>query len=218
LAAEVLADQISKHLGSDKENIIVLGIPRGGIIIADTLARKMKASNFDLVIPRKLLIPRNDENAFGAIMEDGSTYMDFRILKKLYISAAHIREEKKKQMSEIKRRSILYRNSAKLLEYHFKINDKDRTVILVDDGAATGATLICAARWIRNRNEHNFKKLIIAIPVAPKETIKILRNECDYLESIFQPTDFTTVSQFFKDFLPVTDQEVIDILSKWKKE
>lgn len=149
-------------------------------------------------------------------MEDGSTYIDSNIVNQLSIPSDHIKDEMKKQISEIKRRSILYRNSPKLLEYHFKINDKDKTVILVDDGAATGATLISVARWIRDRNEHKFKKLIIAIPVAPKETIKILRNECDYLEIIFQPSKFTTVSQFFKEFLPVTDQEVIDILSQWK--
>ncbi len=163
-----------------------------------------------------MLNPQTEENGFGAIMEDGSTYIDFRITKRLSISFDHIKEEKEKQLSEVKRRSILYRNSPKLLDYHFKINDTDRTVILVDDGAATGSTLISVARWVKDRKEHKFKELIIAIPVAPKETIKILKNECDYLEAIFQPSEFTTVSQFFKHFLPVTDQEVIDILSKWK--
>lgn len=211
-----MASGLSKYIGNNKRNIIVLGIPRGGIITADVIARKLKTPNFDIVIPRKLLTPYNEENGFGAIMEDKSMYIDSQIVNNLSLSDIQIKNEIYKQLCEIKRRSLLYRNTSKLLEYHFKINDNDRTVILVDDGAATGSTLITVARWIRNRKEHKFKKLIIAIPVAPKETIKILKNECDYLDVIFQPSDFRTVSQFFKEFLPVTDQEVVNILSKWK--
>ena len=210
-----ILDYIEKD---ERKNLIVLGIPRGGVIVANVIARKLGASLFDIILPRKLLTPNNEENAFGAIMEDGSTYIDFNIVNKLSISQEYLNDEKKKQMSEIKSRSILYRNSPKLLEYHVKINDKDRIVILVDDGAATGSTLISLARWIRNRNEHKFKKIIIAIPVAPKKTINILKKECDYLEIIFQPLKFKTVSHFYKEFLPVTDQEVIDLLSKWKED
>ena len=214
-----MAGGILDHLKKDeRKNVIVLGIPRGGIIVADVIARKLETPHFDIILPRKLLTPNNEENAFGAIMEDGSTYIDFSIVNQLSISLDHLKDEKKKQISEIKRKSLLYRNSPKLLEYHFQIDDKDRTVILVDDGAATGSTLISLARWIRNRNEHKFKKLIIAIPVAPKKTIKVLKQECDYLEIIFQPSKFATVSHFYKEFLPVTDQEVIDILLKWKAD
>ena len=214
-----MAGGILDHLKKDeRKNVIVLGIPRGGIIVADVIARKLETPHFDIILPRKLLTPNNEENAFGAIMEDGSIYIDFSIVNQLSISLDHLKDEKKKQISEIKRKSLLYRNSPKLLEYHFQIDDKDRTVILVDDGAATGSTLISLARWIRNRNEHKFKKLIIAIPVAPKKTIKVLKQECDYLEIIFQPSKFATVSHFYKEFLPVTDQEVIDILLKWKAD
>jgi len=214
LAAGIL-DYLEKD---ERKNVIVLGIPRGGVVVADIIARKLGTSHFDIILPRKLLTPNNEENAFGAIMEDGSMYLDFSIINKFSISQEYLDYEKKKQLSEIRRRAILYRNSPKLLEYHFKLNDKDRIVILVDDGAATGSTLISLARWIRNRNEHKFKKLIIAIPIAPKETIKILRKECDYLEIIFQPSKFATVGHFYKEFLPVKDQEVINILSKWKED
>jgi predicted phosphoribosyltransferase len=217
-SGNILAGGILDYLEKDeRKNVLVLGIPRGGVIVADVIARKLGTSHFDIVLPRKLLTPNNEENAFGAIMEDGSTYIDFNIINKLSISQEYLKDEKKKQISEMIRRSILYRNSPKLLEHHFKINDKDRIVILVDDGAATGSTLISLARWIRNRKEHKFKKIIIVIPVAPKKTISILKNECDYLEIIFQPSKFATVSHFYKEFLPVTDQEVIDILSKWKE-
>ena len=150
------------------KNVIVFGIPRGGIIVADIIARKLKTDNFDIIIPRKLTTPHNKENAFGAIMEDGTTtFIDNRIVDALSISNEYIEQEKERQLQEIKRRVLVYRNSEKLMEYSNKINDSNKIVILVDDGAASGATLIVAARWIKNRKEHKFKKLIIAIPVAP---------------------------------------------------
>lgn len=121
---------------------------------------------------------------------------------------------------EIRRRALVYKNSENLLDYSNKINDQNRTVILVDDGAASGATLIVAARWIKNRKEHQFKKLIIAIPVAPKETANTLKEECDHLEIITKPSlsKFQTVSQYYKDFNPITDEQVVEILKKWNNK
>jgi putative phosphoribosyl transferase len=110
----------------------------------------------------------------------------------------------------------LYRNTENLLQYQIKLNDKNRCVILVDDGAATGSTLICTARWIKNRKEHKFKKLIIAIPVAPKQTVNLLKAEFNHVEVIMRPTTFETVSQFYKSFEQITDNQIIDILKKWK--
>ena len=107
-----------------------------------------------------------------------------------------------------------------MFEYSEKINDPEKTVILVDDGAASGATLIVAARWIKERKEHQFKKLIIAIPVAPKETVDILKKECDHLEIIAKPSlsNFHSVSQYYKDFNPITDEQVLEILKKWNNK
>lgn len=200
------------------KNVIVFGIPRGGIIVADIIARKLKTDNFDIIIPRKLTTPHNKETAFGAIMEDGTTtFIDNRIVDALSITKEYIEQEKEREMQEIKRRALVYRNSDKLLEYSNKINDTNKNVILVDDGAASGSTLIVAARWIKRRKEHHFKKLIIAIPVAPKETAKLLEKECDHLEVIIKPSSkFHTVSQYYKDFEPIEDSQVINILKKWK--
>lgn len=201
------------------KNVIVFGIPRGGIIVADIIARKLKTDNFDIIIPRKLTTPHNKENAFGAIMEDGTTtFIDNRIVDALSISNEYIEQEKERQLQEIKRRVLVYRNSEKLMEYSNKINDSNKIVILVDDGAASGATLIVAARWIKNRKEHKFKKLIIAIPVAPMETANILKEECDDLEIITKPSlsNFHSVSQYYKDFKPIADEQVLEILKKWK--
>ncbi|HEX2408476.1 MAG TPA: phosphoribosyltransferase family protein [Nitrososphaeraceae archaeon] len=202
------------------KNVLVLAIPRGGIIVANIIAKKLKTDKVDIIIPRKLVTPHNKENAFGAIMEDGSTFIDERVVDALSISNEYIEQEKDRQLKEIRRRALVYKNSENLLDYSNKINDQNRTVILVDDGAASGATLIVAARWIKNRKEHQFKKLIIAIPVAPKETANTLKGECDHLEIITKPSlsKFQTVSQYYKDFNPITDEQVVEILKKWNNK
>lgn len=201
------------------KNVIVFSIPRGGIIVADVIARKLKTDNFDIIIPRKLTTPHNKENAFGAIMEDGiTTFIDDRIVDALSISNEYIEQEKERQLEEIKRRALVYRgNSDKLMEYSNKINDSQKTVVLVDDGAASGATLIVSARWIKKRKEHKFKKLIIAIPIAPKQIASVLEKECDHLEIITKPSisKFHTVSQYYKDFKPIDDEQVLEVLKKW---
>ena len=151
--------------------------------------------------------------AFGAIIEDASIFIDNRIVQALSISKEYIEQEKERQIQEIKRRALVYRNSDKLIKYSDKINDNNKTVILVDDGASTGATFIVVARWIKKRKEHRFKKLIIAIPVAPKETVHLLEKECDHLEVITKPatSKFCTVSQYYKDFKPIDDYQVVKI-------
>ncbi len=232
MAAGIL-DYLKKE---ERKNVLVFGIPRGGVIVADIIARKLKTQNFDILIPRRLANPDNKENSFGAIMEDGyTTFIDDWIVNMLSISNEYIEQEKERQLQEIKRRALLYRNSSSssvssssssadysakptTIEYSNKINDPNKSIILVDDGAATGATLIVAARWIKKRKEHQFKKLIIAIPVAPKETASLLEKECDHLEIVMKPSlsNFQSVSQYYKDFEPITDEQVLEILKKWK--
>lgn len=201
--------------------IVVLGIPRGGVIIADIVAKKLKASDFDIVLPRKLRIPHNEEAAFGAIMEDGTVYLDDRLVKDLDISAEYIEKEKNLQLQEIERRKSLYRNTSKQQERQLenKIDDdKTIVVILTDDGAASGATVIAAARSIRKKNSiNNAKELIIALPVAPKETVELLRKEAavDHVEVVTAPSFFNSVGQFYQNFQPVSDEQVVEIMKKW---
>ena len=216
-SANILANLIFNYLSrNERTNVTVLGIPRGGIIVADIIARKLNTDVFEIVIPRRLVTPNNQEYAFGAIMEDGSEYLDKRVIKTLMIPSDYIEQEKVRQKYEMQRLSLLYRKSKYLMEYNIKINNPDKTIILTDDGAATGSTLICVARWIKNREQHKFKKLVIAIPIAPKKTINLLKEECDHIEVIFQPSNFQTVSQYYKEFLPLTDKQVIDIILGWK--
>lgn len=198
--------------------ITVLGIPRGGVIVADIVATKLRASNFDIIIPRRLRIPNNEEAAFGAIMGDGTVYVSDRIIRDLDIPEEYLIKEKNLQLREIERRSALYRKKEEL-QYQQqptgKINDNTVT-ILIDDGAASGATITAAARSIRKAiNPSKNNKLIIGLPVAPKETVELLRREADHVEVITTPSlSFNSVGQYYQSFEAVGDGSVIEIMRR----
>ena len=155
--------------------------------------------------------PDNKEHAIGAIMEDGTTYIDQDLVRLLSINEEYLEKEKKNQIEEIRRRNSLYRNLPQ--EYDFQ----DKTVILVDDGAATGATVIVAARSIRNHAKKP-KSLIIALPVTSKETAMLLERESDKLEVVLKPsTGFRSVGQYYQDFTQVIDDQVIQIMDDKNK-
>jgi putative phosphoribosyl transferase len=210
ILGEALKD-IIKNEQERKENTIVLGIPRGGVVVADVVARKL-SSEFDIIIPRKIRAPHNEEVAIGAVMEDGYTYLNDEIVRTLDIPKEYIEKEKADQIKEIKRRSEVYKNDMKnsiSLDSNIKVKDN---IILVDDGAATGATVIAAARWIK-RN-YDPKRLIICVPIVPNQTRDLLRKESDYVETITVPSDsaFQSVGQYYQNFQPVEDGQVIEIM------
>lgn len=194
--------------GIDPNDIYVIGIPRGGVVTANVIAKKLNAK-FDVVIPRKMRAPYNEELAIGAVIdaENPLVYIDDNLIKQLNISREYIESEKQRQIEEIKRRESLYR-----INFN-KMSVGGRMVILVDDGAARGATLIVSARLIKKLKPH---KLIIAIPVAPKGTIDLLRKEADGIESLISPSNgkFGTVGKYYQSFLPVSDETVIEIIRK----
>ena len=220
-AANVLAESLKDIIKKDTRNknkLVVLGIPRGGLIIASVIATKLDAS-LDIIIPRKLRAPHNEEVAIGSIMEEGMAYLSTDLVKTLDISSEYIEKEKAEQIEEIRRRTALYRQQQQQRQ-QANLQSKSSsqsTVIIADDGAATGATIIIAARWIRKT--HNPKKLIIAVPVVPKQVVKLLKNEADHVETITTPSTsgFKSVSQYYQDFTEITDQQVIDILSRNKE-
>jgi putative phosphoribosyl transferase len=181
---------------------IVLGIPRGGIILADIVAKKLGAE-LDIVIPRKLGAPKNEELAIGAVMEDGTSYINRYIVNALRISQDYIENEKERQAEEIRRRSAAYRKPG--LSY----NIAGKNVILVDDGIATGATVIASARWARKRH---LSTLTIAVPVAPSQSVEVLEQEGDSVIVLQMPHDFGSVGQFYGEFGPVSDNQVTEIM------
>jgi putative phosphoribosyl transferase len=209
-AASILSSILKGGIKAKKDRqdqILILGIPRGGIVVADIVAQKLNA-DFDIVIPRKLRAPDNKENSIGAIMPDSSVYLDPLKLRWLKVSPEYIEEEKAEQLREIVRRATLYRPDNQAY------NIRDRTVILVDDGVASGATLIPAARWIKKQQP---KQLIIAAPVAQEQAADLLKKEADQLKFIITPSNLVAISQFYHNFEPVADEQVIDILKKWQQ-
>jgi putative phosphoribosyl transferase len=210
-----LEDSLRKmKIDKKKDILLILGVPRGGVIVADVVATGLPyKSEFDIVIPRKLAAPHNQEIAIGAVMEDGALFLKDEIINELEIDDEYIGKEKEKQLEEIKRRNSLYRNLGEEGSIAHKI--KDKIVVLVDDGAATGATLIAAARYIMKLSP---KKLVIAIPVTSKDTLETLKRECDMVVTGTTPSSstFKTVGQYYQEFKQVEDSQVIEICQKRK--
>jgi putative phosphoribosyl transferase len=212
-AAKILAGALEDSLNKlkfdkTKDTLLLLSIPRGGVIVGDIVANKLPYKNeFNIIIPRKLTAPHNQEIAIGAIMEEELVYLNEEIITELEIDLDYIEREKSRQLEEIKRRKSLYKNTKELL------NIKDKIVILTDDGAATGATIIAASRWIKKQNP---KAIVIAIPVASKDTVEKLKKECEIVITATTPsaTNFKSVEQYYQEFKPVEDEEVIEICRK----
>ena len=231
ILAEILEDRLKKE--KSHECIFVVGVPRGGVVTADSVIRKLSPSAsssssssksvntsavyFGIVIPRKLTDPDNKEQAIGAIMEDGTTYLNQERINMLQITQEYLQKEKAKQIAEIRYRTVLYSTNLPINNYHqhhHRENIKDKVIILVDDGAATGATLMVSARWLRKK--HSPQRLIIAVPVAQKDTVRLLKQEADLVEVVTAPppSNFVSVGQFYKNFEPILDDKVIEIMRR----
>ena len=207
-AADLLISKLKNEIkDQNPKEIALFGVPRGGVILAYTIYKNKIGNYFDIVIPRKLGAPNNKELGIGAIMDKDTVYLNEYVVKALRVSEDYIETEKLSQVREIERRALLYR--PKQEEY----NIENKTIILVDDGAATGATLVVSARWIRKRNP---KTIIIAIPVAPNETVELLKNEVDQVVTILIPptSNFTSVAQFYDNFEEITDDKVVKIMNE----
>ena len=207
-AAGLLMSKLKNELKDEPpKEIAVFGVPRGGVILAYTIYKNRGANYFDIVIPRKLGAPNNKELGIGAIMDKETVYLNEYVVTALKVPQDYIEIEKISQVREIERRTLLYRPSQ--VEYDIK----NKTIILVDDGAATGATLVVSARWIKKRKP---RKLIIAIPVAPNETVELLKNEVDQVITILIPrtSNFTSVAQFYDNFEEITDDKVVKIMNE----
>jgi len=206
-AADLLTSKLKNELKNEiPKDITVFGVPRGGVILAYTIYQNKVANYFDIVIPRKLGAPNNKELGIGAIMDKDTVYLNEYVVKALRVPEDYIETEKITQVREIDRRTLLYR--PKQEEY----NIENKTIILVDDGAATGSTLVVSARWLRKRKP---RKIIIAVPVAPNETVELLKNEVDEVVTILIPptSNFTSVAQFYDNFEEISDDKVVKIMN-----
>jgi len=211
ILGETLKEIVKKE---DRNNTLVLGIPRGGLIIAEIIARKL-ACGLELIIVKRLRSPHNEELAIGAVTEDGTTFMNQLIIEKLKISQEYIEKEISYQLQEIKRLKQLYQHKNKSYLESNVIDFKNKTIVIVDDGAATGSTIIAAIRSVRKNM--NPKRLIIALSVLPKGTIKILNNEdIDQMEVITSPQNgkFVSIEQYYQNFDQITDRQVIEVIRR----
>ena len=207
--AEKLKQQLMKPENRDSSSIVVLSIPRGGVIIGDVVATKLNAK-LDLVVSRKIGAPIDPEVAIGAVMPDGTYFLNEEIMLTLEVPQHYIDTQVNVQMKEIERRLISFRGSK---EYDMEL--KGKTVVLVDDGIATGATILSAAQWLKTKQ--NCQELVIAVPVAPRDTVDRLKQivgNSDKVVVLYSPESFTAVGQFYMDFGQVSDSEVKKIMKK----
>ena len=187
----------------NKKDTIVLGLPRGGVICASEIAKGLHLP-LDVLIPRKIGAPFNPELAIGALCEE-EIVLDLEIIRALAIPESFIQGEIAKEKEEAKRRLKLYRKNKPPLDL------KNKTVILVDDGIATGATITAAIQAVRS---HKTKKLIVAVPVAPPETIEKISHEVDEVIALYTPISFMAVGQFYEVFDQTKDEEIVAIFAK----
>lgn len=211
ILAEKLKEDMSGQAGEPKalkklmDEVVVLGIPRGGVVVAKEVAKILNCP-LDVIVVKKIGAPGNPELAIGAVGEtEGSVYLNKELIKDLRIGKDYIEEIKKFRNLEIKRREKLFRQGRPPL------NLKNKIVIIVDDGAATGATIIAACREVWNNQP---KKVVIALPVLSKDTLKKLEDEADEVIFLETPWPFFAVGQFYQEFRQVSDEEVINLLKK----
>jgi putative phosphoribosyl transferase len=199
-AAELLANLLTKY--QNDAEAIVIGLPRGGVILAYEIAKKLGLP-LDIICARKISIPHYTEFAIGAITETGDCYLDQDTINRLNISQDYLQGEIEKQSQEAARRLALYKKGQPLLEL------KNKTTILIDDGIATGATLKAAILAVKAKKA---KKIVVATPVASPDTLKEIRAEVDEVICLVAPLFFQAVGQFYEDFSQTSDEEVIALL------
>ena len=186
-----------------KEEPIILAIPRGGVVTGDVIASELGAK-LDIIVSRKVGAPHNQELAIGAVTHDGSYFPNIDITMMLNVPQKYIDSEISAQIKEIERRLMKFRGTK---EYHIE----GRTVVLVDDGIATGATMFVAIQWVKKQKP---KQIIVAIPVGPKDTIEKLNNVVDQVIVLQSPLYFNAVGEFYREFDQVEDYQVQEIMSK----
>ena len=196
-------------LSNTANEVIILAIPRGGIILGNIIANHFRC-NLDVVVTRKIRAEFNEEFAIGAMMPDGSYFLNEGFTRLFNISQAYLKKEIDYQKKEIRRRLIEFRGD---ISYHDKFEKK--VVVLVDDGIATGSTIIASAVWVKNNC--NCKQLIVAVPVAPArdETVNKLANIADNVLILHMEEAFSAVGQFYRVFDQVSDETVKKIMGKY---
>lgn len=199
-AGKMIASQLLKY--TKHADALVLALPRGGVPVASEIA-KILSIPLDIFVVRKLGVPNHEELAMGAIASGGTIVFNENILSQLHIPASAIQPVIESEQKELERRELVYRGQRPFPRL------KDKSIILVDDGIATGATMRAAIKAIKQQKP---KKIILAVPVAAATTIDELSNDVDEVICPLKPDDMFAVGAWYDDFSQTSDEEVFNLL------
>lgn len=192
---------LAQRLKGEKADII-LGIPRGGVVVAARLAKDLNLP-FDIIVTRKIGAPSQEELALGAVDPDGQVVWDQKLLDELKMKPEDLEQKIDAENKELKRREKLYRQD------RFPLDVSGKTVILTDDGMATGSTTLAAVKYLKRHGA----KIILAVPVTSADALKKVENEVDKSVILQIPGNFAAVGQFYSQFEVTSDKEVVRTLS-----
>lgn len=197
-----LADALSAY--KEEEETIVIGLPRGGVVVAYEVARTLNLP-LDVTVPRKIGAPMNPEFAIGAITETGEGIFHDTVISDLRITEDYLKEAVAHEREVAKKRLALFRKGNPPRDL------RGKTVLIVDDGLATGATMQAAIASIKKEGA---KKIVVAVPVAPIDTAAEIEELVDELVCLSTPAEFHAIGQFYQTFGQTSDDEVVEILSR----
>jgi predicted phosphoribosyltransferase len=201
-AGRILASRLRQF--AQRNDVIVLGLPRGGIPVAFEVARVLNTP-LDVFLVRKLGVPGQEELAMGAIASGGIRVVNRTVVDALGITMADIEQAAAQQQAELDRRERAYRNGRPILEV------RSQTAVLVDDGLATGSSMRVAIMALRKRDP---QRIVVAVPVAAPPVCEELESEADEVVCAVTPEPFFAVGQWYRDFRQTSDEEVRDLLQQ----
>lgn len=200
-AGSLLAQRLSFY--KNKKDTLILGVPRGGVLVAKEVSNKLNLP-LDVLIVRKIGAPGNQELALGAVGEGNNMFLDRELVSALKVKKSDLSEKIDEKKREVKKRERLFRKGKK------RVSVNKKTVIVVDDGIATGSTIKVALNCLK---EEKPGKIILAIPVCPKSVAEELREMVEKTVFLKTPEDFYAVGQFYNHFPQVQDKEVASLLN-----
>ncbi len=202
-AGRALASRLMTY--ADRDDVVVLGLPRGGVVVAAEVAAALRAP-LDVCVVRKLGVPGREELAFGAVASGGAQVLNPDVLHAFRLTEEDIAGVARRELVELRRREELYRGADAL-----PLAIDGKTVILVDDGLATGATMRAAVDAARTAE---VRAVVVAVPVAAAPTCELLRGVADEVVCVDTPAAFFAVGQWYADFRQTSDDEVHDLLTR----